>query len=42
MNRNALSSVLWRALGGVVGVAVLLGLAFALNYFVGVSGIDLS
>ncbi len=41
MNKNALSSALWRTLGGVLGVAVLLGLAFALNHFVSVAGVNL-
>ncbi len=35
MNRSALTDVLWRTLGGVFGVAVLISMAFVLNRFVG-------
>lgn len=39
MNRNALTNVLWRTLGGVFGVAVLISMAFALNRLVGHAGL---
>jgi hypothetical protein len=42
MNRNALTDVLWRTLGGVFGVAILVSVAFALGRFVSVTGIDLA
>lgn len=42
MNRNALTNVLWRTLGGVFGVALLIGAAFALHSFVSVTGINLA
>ena len=42
MNRNALSNVLWRSLGGVFGVAVLVSVAFALSRLVGYAGITLT
>lgn len=42
MNKKALSGALWRTLGGVFGVALLVSLAFALNRFVSVTGINLS
>ncbi|MEZ5973242.1 MAG: hypothetical protein R3C31_15625 [Hyphomonadaceae bacterium] len=42
MNKSALKSVLWRTFGGVVGVALLLGMAFALNSFVTVTGVNLA
>jgi hypothetical protein len=42
MNRNALRNVLWRTLGGVFGVAILVSVALALGYFVSVSGINLA
>lgn len=41
MNRGALTDVLWRTLGGVFGVAVLITTAFALSRFVGYAGITL-
>ncbi|MFN3465143.1 MAG: hypothetical protein ACK4X1_13800 [Terricaulis sp.] len=41
MNRSALTDVLWRTLGGVFGVAVLISVAFVLNRFVGGSGLSL-
>jgi hypothetical protein len=42
MNRSALSNVLWRTLGGVFGVAVLISMAFALSRFVSYAGITLT
>ena len=42
MNRTALTKVLWRTLGGVFGVALLIGVAVALHRFVGVTGINLA
>ena len=42
MNRSALKGVLWRTLGGVVGVGVLIGMAFALGRLVSVTGITLA
>lgn len=42
MQKNALTNVLWRSLGGVLGVAMLIGVAFALDRFVGHAGIALS
>ena len=42
MNKNALTNVLWRTLGGVFGVAVLISTAFALGRFISVTGINLS
>ena len=42
MQRNALTDVLWRSLGGVFGVAVLIGVAFALDGFVSYAGTTLS
>lgn len=42
MNRNALTDVLWRALGGVFGVAILVSVALALGHFVSVTGINLT
>jgi len=41
MQRNALTTMLWRSLGGVFGVAVLIGVAFALDRFVSYAGITL-
>jgi hypothetical protein len=42
MNRSALTNVLWRTLGGVFGVAVLISMAVALSRFVSVAGITLT
>jgi hypothetical protein len=42
MNTNALKSVLWRTLGGVFGVALLISMAVALNRFVTVAGIHIA
>ncbi|MEQ1820804.1 MAG: hypothetical protein ABL871_19550 [Terricaulis sp.] len=42
MDKNALKTVLWRTLGGVFGVALLITMAVALNRFVTVTGIDLA
>ena len=42
MHRNALSHVLWRTLGGLFGVAVLISMAFALSRLVTVAGISLA
>lgn len=42
MNRNAFTAALWRTLGGVCGVVVLLGMAFALNRIVSIAGITLT
>ena len=42
MNNRALTHVLWRTLGGVFGVAVLISTAFALGRFVSVTGINLT
>ena len=42
MNKNALTNVLWRTLGGVFGVAILICTAFALSRFVSISGINLA
>lgn len=41
MQKNALTNVLWRSLGGVLGVSVLIGAAFALDRFVSYAGITL-
>lgn len=42
MKTNALTNVLWRTLGGVFGVAILISMAFALNRLVTVAGINLA
>lgn len=42
MKTNALTNVLWRTLGGVFGVAILIGMAFALDRLVNVAGINLA
>jgi uncharacterized membrane protein YdcZ (DUF606 family) len=42
MQRNALSHALWRTLGGVFGVAVLISMAIALSRLVAVAGISLA
>lgn len=42
MNKNALTAALWRTLGGVFGVAVLISMAFALGRLVSVTGITLT
>jgi hypothetical protein len=42
MQGSALSHVLWRTLGGVFGVAVLISMAFALSRLVTAAGITLA
>jgi len=42
MSKNRLTNALWRALGGVFGVAVLISMAFALNRLVTVTGLTLT
>jgi hypothetical protein len=42
MNRTALTNALWRTLGGVFGVAILVSVALALGHFVSVAGINLA
>ncbi len=42
MSKTAFTNVLWRTLGGVFGVALLLSMAFALGRFVTVTGINLA
>ncbi|MEZ5959505.1 MAG: hypothetical protein R3C30_03635 [Hyphomonadaceae bacterium] len=42
MNRNALPDVLWRTIGGVFGVALLISTALALGYLFRITGIDLA
>lgn len=42
MDKNAFKTVLWRTLGGVFGVALLITMAVALNRFVTITGIDLA
>lgn len=39
MQRNALSSVLWRTLGGVFGVAILVSVAFVISRLVAYAGL---
>lgn len=39
MQRNALSHILWRTLGGVFGVAVLVSVAFAISRIVELTGL---
>ncbi len=41
MQKNVLTNVLWHSLGGVLGVSLLIGAAFALNRFVSHAGITL-
>ncbi|WP_257756530.1 hypothetical protein [Candidatus Viadribacter manganicus] len=42
MQTNALLAVLWRSFGGVLGVAALIGIAFALDRFISQAGITLA
>ena len=42
MTRNSVTNALWRTLGGVFGVAVLISMAFALNRLVTVTGLTLT
>ncbi|MEQ1810285.1 MAG: hypothetical protein ABL889_10175 [Terricaulis sp.] len=42
MSKNRLTNALWRALGGVFGVAVLISMAFALYRLVTVTGLTLT
>lgn len=42
MQRDSLSHALWRTLGGVFGVAVLLSMAFALERLVSHAGLTLT
>lgn len=42
MQRNALPQVLWRTLGGVFGVAVLVSMAFAISRVVAYAGLTLA
>ncbi len=42
MQHEALSHILWRTLGGVFGVAVLISMAFALSRLVMAAGITLA
>jgi uncharacterized membrane protein YdcZ (DUF606 family) len=42
MQRNTLSHALWRTLGGVFGVAVLISMAFALSRLASHAGITLT
>ena len=42
MDKNALKTALWRTLGGVFGVALLITMAVALDRFVAVAGINLA
>ncbi len=42
MQRSSFSHVLWRTLGSVFGVAVLISVAFALSRVVSVTGITLA
>jgi hypothetical protein len=41
MQKNVLTNVLWHSLGGVLGVSLLVGVAFALNRFFSYAGITL-
>jgi hypothetical protein len=42
MQRSALSQVLWRTLGGVFGVAVLVSMAFAIGRIIHFAGLSLA
>lgn len=42
MQKNALSNVLWRTIGGVFGVAVLISTAFAISRLLAYAGLTLA